>query len=173
MEVKKYSIPLVIIMVLALATGVTAAAIGGYKLFTAVSHFNVQEGIEVQYWDGAAWQPLAVSGTTFDLGTSSIKAGETNSFSLRARNTATSGVIGLKLNIESIDGITHDVLCNANSNGLQYTKGADFLFKAPADSVWRSVDITTTAAGDIGVGSIEFDNTLARQNAESSYDLTC
>lgn len=165
---------MVLVLALALTVGVFAAAVGGYKLFTAVSHFNVQEGVEVQYWDGAAWQPLAVNGGTFDLGTATIKAGETNSFTLRARNTASSGVLGLHLEIESATGLTHDVLCNANSNSLQYTKRADnYWFKAPADSVWRSIDVTTTADGGIGVGAIEFDNTLTRGNAETSYEATC
>lgn len=171
MEMKKMKLPLIIMMIMAIGVGAVFAT--GYGLFTAKSHFNVQEGIEVEYWTGTTWLPLEVTGGTFDLGTATIKAGETNSFTLRARNIATSGVVGLKLNIESIEGLTFDALCNTNSNGLQYTKGSDFLFKAPADSVWRSVDITTTAAGDIATGTVEFDNTLSRQNAESSYVLTC
>ena len=172
MNIKKRGIFLLIS--LGLAGGVLAGVVGGYKLFTAVSHFNVQEGMEVEYWSGTAWLPLAVDGSTFDLGQSNIKAGETNSFTLRARNTATSGVLGLKLAIESATGISHDVLCNVNSNGLQYTKDTnEFYFKAPADSVWRSIDVTTTADGGIVIGTLEFDNILTRNNAEASYALTC
>lgn len=175
-ETKKKIGKLTIIGLLALVlVGGIVAAVGGYKLFTAVSHFNVQEAMEVQYWDGANWQPLAVNGATFDLGTATIKAGETNSFVVRARNTASNGVLGLVLNIESTTGITNDIQCyGAQSTGLQYTKGPSvFYFKAPADSTWRAIQIDTTTSGDIETGSIEFDNTLTRNNALDSYVATC
>lgn len=172
----KYKKTVILVALFAmLAIGMVSAYVSGYKLFTAVSHFNVQEAIEVQYWDGAAWQNLAVDGSTFDLGTANIKAGETNSFILRARNTAASGVLGLFLNIEPYSGISHDVTCiTGQSEGLKYTKGTDqYWFEAPAGAGWKAITVTTTADGSIGTGTIEFDNTLTRNNPEASYDLTC
>lgn len=170
---KKLSVSLVLI--LALAVGIVAATVSGYKLFTAVSHFNVQEGVEVQYYDGALWQPLAVSGGTFDLGTTAIKPGETNSFLLRARNTASSGALDLHLVMENIDGLSHNVLCvTGQSEGLEYTTATnDYHFKAVGDSSWKAIQIDTTATGDMPVGEVEFDNTLTRGSVLTSYGATC
>jgi hypothetical protein len=165
--------PLIIVLSLALVIGIVLAN-SGYKLFTAKSHFTVEEGVQVQYWSGTEWLLLTVNGGTFDLGTATIKPGETNRFTLRAKNNALSGTIGLKLEIGSADGITHDVACNTvGEASVEYTDTGDFLFKLPSDSAWRSVDITTTASGDIGLGNVEFDNNLYRQGAETSYAVTC
>ena len=119
---KKKTLPLVILGLLAI--GLVSAV--GYGLFTATSHFNVEEGIEVEYWTGTAWLPLAVDGGTFDLGTATINPGETDSFIVRARNIASSGAVGLTLQIESVTGISHSMECVVGqSEGLNYTERTD------------------------------------------------
>ena len=168
---KKKVLPLVILGLVAI--GLVSAV--GYGLFIAVSHFNVEEGIEVEYWTGTAWLPLEVSGGTFDLGTATIKAGETNSFLVRARNTASSGAVGLTLQIESVPGISHSMECIVGqSEGLNYTERTDiFYFNANGDSVWKAIQVNTIADGDLPPGSIAFNNILTRDNVLPSYEETC
>lgn len=152
-----------------------AFATNGFGLFTAKSHFNVQEGIQVQYWTGSEWLPLTVTGDTFDLGQATILPGETNSFLVRAQNIASNGAIGLELNIGAIDGLSHDVSCYGDqSTGLEYTKRTNqYYFKVASGAGWKVIQIDTVASGDIGTGSITFDNVLTRTNALSSYEATC
>lgn len=171
---KKFKVPLIVIGILALVVGGVSAVITGYKLFTARSYFTIEEGVEVQYKVGTEWLPLVVNGGTFDLGPVTIQPGEIDSFRLRAKNIATSGTIGLKLDIDVISGLTYDVVCNTESQAIvEYTDVDDFLFRLPSDGLWRSVDITTTADGSVALGGIEFNNNLYRQNAENIYVSVC
>ncbi len=159
-----------------LVVGVVSAV--GYGLFTAKSHFEVEEGIEIDYWTGTDWVSLDVSGGSFDLGTSTINPGETDSFILRGRNIASSGAIDLMLEIGYVDGLSHSVECVAiggvDSIGLKYEGTANtYHFKLVGGNDWKSIKINTIAEGNLPTGAITFDNVITRDNVLSSYGNTC
>ncbi len=162
-----------IVLLSLLVVGVASAI--GYNLFTATSHFEVEEGIEIEYDSGAGWVPLDVSGGTFDLGTSTINPGETDSFILRGRNIASSGAIDLMLEIEHIDGLSHSVECVAGqSDGLEYKGTADtYHFKVVGGNGWKSIKVNTIADGNLPIGAITFDNVITRDNVLSNYGKNC
>ena len=166
---KIISIALLSLLVIGVASAI------GYNLFTATSHFEVEEGIEIEYDSGAGWIPLDVSGGTFDLGTSTINPGETDSFILRGRNIASSGTIDLMLEIEHVDGLSHSVECVAGqSDGLEYEGTADtYHFKVVGGDGWKSIKVNTIADGNLPIGAITFDNVITRDNVLSSYGNTC
>ncbi len=173
---KKRTKVISIVMLSLLVIGVVSAA--GYRLFIATSHFEVEEGIEIEYDSGAGWIPLDVNQGTFDLGTSIINPGETDSFIVRARNIADSGAIDLILEIGDVDGLSHSVECIAGqSDGLEYKGTANtYHFKVVgtggADD-WKSIKINTVADGNLPPGSITFDNVITRDNVLSSYGKVC
>lgn len=162
-----------IVMLSLLAVGIVSAV--GYGLFTATSHFEVKEGIEIEYDSGAGWIPLDVSGGTFDLGTSTINPGETDSFILRGRNIASSGAIDLILEIGDVNGLSHSIECVAGqSDGLEYKGTANtYHFKVVGGNDWKSIKVNTIAEGNLPIGAITFDNVITRDNVLSSYGNTC
>ena len=170
---KKRTKVISIVMLSLLVIGVVSAA--GYRLFIATSHFEVEEGIEIEYDSGADWIPLDVSQGAFDLGTSTINPGETDSFIVRARNIADSGAIDLILEIGDVDGLSHSVECIAGpSDGLEYKGTANtYHFKVVGGDGWKSIKINTIADGNLVPGPITFNNTITRDNALSNYGKVC
>jgi len=147
-------------------------AIGGYRLFDAITHFNVQEGVEAQYWDGDSWESIATNGNAFDLPTQNIKAGETKELSIQYRNTATSGVLGIEVSQAEVEDLTNDMECV--TAGIEYTENAnEYFFKAPSDSVWRQFKLKVTADGAISVGEITQSDKMYRDNSQVSYASVC
>ncbi len=169
---KIISIALLSLLVIGVASAI------GYNLFTATSHFEVEEGIEIGYWTGTDWASLDVSSGTFDLGTSTINPGETDSFILRGRNIASSGAIDLTLEIGDVDGLSHSVECVAigdvDSIGLEYEGAANtYHFKVVGGNDWKSIKVNTIAEGNLPIGAITFNNTITRDNVLSSYGNVC
>lgn len=153
------------------------AAVEGWKLLTATSTFNVVEGVEVQYYEASTGQWISLPTdnlVNIQFGTTSIKAGETDTFYLRAKNTAASGILGLTVKLGSAPYLSHTVVCHADSVGTKYEMvGNDVFVELPSDGSYKMLGFTTTAEGTTPTGQITFENYVTRQNAEPAYDNEC
>lgn len=153
------------------------ATVGGWRLLTATSHFNIVEGVEIQYFEVAdgQWHSLPVDQSNVDFGEASLKAGESNSFLLRARNTASSGNLGLTVVMDDANWLYHTVDCVADSTGTKYTfvDGNTVYVELPSGSAWKTLSFGTGADGETPIGEILFNNTVSRGNALSEYTSEC
>ena len=167
---------IVVTMISLLFVG-SAMASGGWKLLTAQSKFNVVEGVVMQYYEVADgnWHDLPNSGGSVEFGEAQIMPGETNTFYLRAKNSASSGTLGLIVEIDPATYLTHDVVCKgADSTGTEYSFGSNTVYvKLPSDGVWKTLGFETVADGDTPIGYILFNNTVTRTNPQSTYEVVC
>jgi hypothetical protein len=150
------------------------ATISGWRLITATSHLNVTEGVEIQYLENGDWVNLAVDGSNIQFGSRTLRAGETDTLYLRARNNANSGILGLTVSMDNAQWLYHGIRCYEESSGTLYTAVDNTVYmKLPANESWKALAFDTTADGEIPTGEITFDNTAARGNALEEYVSAC
>lgn len=154
---------------------VSVVGLSSVLLLTAVSHFTIVEGIEVQYNDtNGNWQSLPVNGGMVDLGQTNLKPGDTDTFVVRMKNTASTGVIGAHLQIDAVDGLIHALSCVEGSSGVKYTSGSNDLYVRVPSGDYQIIGISTTASTLLIPGtSLTFNNKLYRDEPLVSYASTC
>lgn len=171
-----YKPAMFLVMCLVLAGGVLAAAVGAYTLVTAVTHLNVEEGIQLQYldFDDGLWHDVDVEGGTFDLPDQATHPGEQTIAYMRYKNTAGNGVLDLYYGTEDVDGLVHEFSCL--TSGVMYTldsSGFGVHMQAFAGQDWQQFGVKTVVDGGLAPGEYEYDNTIARTNSLDTYDNEC
>jgi hypothetical protein len=152
--------------------GIVVAA-AGWQLMTAENQINIVEGVSMQYLSGDSWVDMPVNQANVELPLQVLMPGETNTLYIKASNTAETGTLGLVLNVESVDWLSHSVVCGAESTGTQYTKVGDEVFIKLPSNQSVNLGISTTADGNTPVGGINFSTTVTRTNPLEAYLETC
>lgn len=165
-----------LMLAVAICMVVSAFAYSAWVLLSTEQIINVQEGIEMSYWDGAAWQPIELNTNgTISLPNTTLKPGESQTTFIKVRNLATSGTLNLNYNIAFADYVVTDVQCNgASSTGVEYTYIGNVLdLKVPSGGTDQIIGIRNTLDGAAPLTDIGIDAEASRSNGLSTYVEVC
>ena len=153
-------------------------AYSAWTLLTTTQEINVVEGVEMQYWDGAAWVNVPLNtGTVQILPASTLKPGESQVTYIQVSDTANpvSRPLNLNMGFSFEDYVATTVECHPTMmDGQTYTyvgNSLDMLLMP--DSTWRTIGIKQTMDGASSLETQTIEGSAARSNALDRYMDRC